>query len=120
MEALQTISFFSLSLTPAKPARSAISGFVIPRNSKGLEVVKAYSLLGMRGANVAHLRFRDVDVPRENLVGGLNRGFSIILDELDRERPAVAAGMMGIARSSFEQASGTHLPGSSWTSDQTL
>ena len=42
------------------------------------------------------------------------------LDELDRERPAVAAGMMGIARSSFEQASGTHLPGSSWTSDQTL
>lgn len=112
---------FLLAVTdPSKPARSAISGFVIPRNSKGLEVVKAYSLLGMRGANVAHLRFRDVDVPRENLVGGLNRGFSIILDELDRERPAVAAGMMGIARSSFEQASGTHLPGSSWTSDQTL
>jgi len=89
---------------PSKPARSAISAFVIPRNSKGLDVVKAYSLLGMRGANVAHLRFRDVDVPRENLVGGLNRGLSIILDELDRERPTVAAGMMGIARSSFEQA----------------
>jgi alkylation response protein AidB-like acyl-CoA dehydrogenase len=77
---------------------------VIPRNSKGLEVVKAYGLLGMRGANVAHLRLRNVGVPGENLVGGLNRGFSIILDELDRERPAVAAGMMGIARSSFEQA----------------
>jgi len=89
---------------PSKPARSAISAFVIPRNSKGLEVVKAYSLLGMRGANVAHLRLRNVGVPGENLVGGLNRGFSIILDELDRERPAVAAGMMGIARSSFEQA----------------
>src|SRR6266568_3052970 len=58
----------------------------------------------MRGASVAHLRLRNVGVPGENLVGGLNRGFSIILDELDRERPAVAAGMMGIARSSFEQA----------------
>jgi len=89
---------------PSKPARSAISAFVIPRNSKGLEVLKAYSLLGMRGANVVHLRLRNVGVPGENLVGGLNRGFSIILDELDRERPAVAAGMMGIARSSFEQA----------------
>src|SRR5712691_6839646 len=89
---------------PSKPARSAISAFVIPRNSNGLDVVKACSLLGMRGANVAHLRLRNVGVPRENLVGGLNRGFSIILDELDRERPAVAAGMMGIARSSFEQA----------------
>jgi alkylation response protein AidB-like acyl-CoA dehydrogenase len=89
---------------PSKPARLALSAYVIPRNSKGLEVVRAYNLLGMRGANVAHLRLRNVSVPRENLVGGLNRGFSIILDELDRERPAVAAGMMGIARSSFEEA----------------
>jgi alkylation response protein AidB-like acyl-CoA dehydrogenase len=89
---------------PSKPARSGLSAFVIPRNSRGLEVVKAYGLLGMRGANVVHLRLRNVGVPRENIVGGLNRGFPIILDELDRERPAVAAGMMGIARSSFEQA----------------
>src|SRR6266487_6381099 len=58
----------------------------------------------MRGANVAHLLSRRLRVPRENLVGGLSRGFSIILDELDRESPAVAAGMMGIARSSFEEA----------------
>src|SRR2546425_12764762 len=48
--------------------------------------------------------FETLVSPGENLVGGLNRGFLIVLDELDRERPAVAAGMMGIARSSFEQA----------------
>jgi alkylation response protein AidB-like acyl-CoA dehydrogenase len=89
---------------PGKPAQSALSAFAIPRNSKGLEVVRAYGLLGMRGANVAHLRLHNVGVPGENLVGGLNHGFSIILDELDRERPAVATGMMGIARSSFEHA----------------
>jgi alkylation response protein AidB-like acyl-CoA dehydrogenase len=89
---------------PRRPPQSRISSFLVPRNSKGLEVVKAYGLLGMRGANVVHLRFRHVNIPRENLVGGLNHGFSIILDELDRERPAVAAGMMGIARSSFEAA----------------
>jgi len=89
---------------PGRPARSALSAFAVPRNSKGLEVVRAYGLLGMRGANVAHLRLHNVGVPGENLVGGLNHGFSIILDELDRERPAVAAGMMGIARSSFEHA----------------
>src|SRR6266851_9887282 len=88
---------------PSKPAQSALSAFAIPRNSKGLEVVRAYGLLGMRGVNVAHLRLRNVRVPRENLVGGFNRGFSIILDELDRERPALAAGMMGIARSAFEE-----------------
>ncbi len=88
----------------SKPAKTRVSAFVVPSESKGVQVVKAYGLLGMKGANVVHLRLRNVRVPEENLVGGLNRGFPILLDELDRERPAVAAGMLGIARSAFEAA----------------
>jgi alkylation response protein AidB-like acyl-CoA dehydrogenase len=89
---------------PRKPPRSGVSAIVVPRESDGVQVVKTYGLLGMHGANVAHLRFRNVRVPEENVVGGLHRGFPILLDELDRERPAVAAGMLGIARSAFESA----------------
>ena len=87
---------------PRKPPKSGVSALVVPRESEGVQVVKTYGLLGMRGANVVHLRFRNVRVPEENIVGGLHRGFPILLDELDRERPAVAAGMLGIARSAFE------------------
>jgi len=90
--------------SPGKQAGSGVSGFVVPRASAGVTVVKNYGLLGMHGAKVTHLRFRNVKIARENLVGGLNRGFAILLDELDRERPAVAAGMIGIARSAFENA----------------
>ena len=89
---------------PRKPPKSGVSALVVPRESEGVQVVKTYGLLGMRGANVVHLRFRNVRVPEENIVGGLHRGFPILLDELDRERPAVAAGMLGIARSAFESA----------------
>ena len=89
---------------PRKAPKSGVSALVVPRESRGVQVVKTYSLLGMRGANVVHLRFRNVRVPDENVVGGLHRGFPILLDELDRERPAVAAGMLGIARSAFESA----------------
>ena len=88
----------------SKPAPSGFSAFVVPRESPGVKVNKAYGLLGMRGSNVAHLAFRNVRVARENLVGGLHRGFAVLLDELDRERPTVAAGMLGIARSAFEAA----------------
>ena len=88
----------------AKPPKSGVSALVVPRDSQGVKIVKTYGLLGMHGANVVHLRFRDVRVPEENVVGGLHRGFPILLDELDRERPAVAAGMLGIARSAFESA----------------
>jgi alkylation response protein AidB-like acyl-CoA dehydrogenase len=89
---------------PAKPPKSGVSALVVPRDSEGVQTVKTYGLLGMHGANVVHLRFRNVRVPQENVVGGLHRGFPILLDELDRERPAVAAGMLGIARSAFESA----------------
>ncbi len=88
----------------AKPPKSRLSAFIVPRESRGLQVVRTYGLLGMKGANVAHLRFRNMKIPGENLVGDLNRGFQILLDELDRERPAVAAGMLGVARSAFEAA----------------
>ncbi len=81
-----------------------MSAFVVPKDSRGVSVEKNYSLLGMHGAVVSLLRFQDVTVPRNNLVGGLNRGFRILMDELDRERPAVAAGVVGIARSAFEEA----------------
>ena len=89
---------------PAKPPKSGVSALLVARDSQGVQTVKTYGLLGMHGANVVHLRFRNVDVPEENVVGGLHRGFPIMLDELDRERPAVAAGMLGIARSAFESA----------------
>ena len=87
---------------PAKPPQSGVSALVVPRDSQGVLPVKTYGLLGMHGANVVHLRFRNVRVPEENVVGGLHRGFAVLLDELDRERPAVAAGVLGIARSAFE------------------
>src|SRR5438128_6013917 len=89
---------------PRKPPKSGVSALIVPRESEGVQVVKTYGLLGMRGANVVHLRFRNARVPQENVIGGLHRGFPILLDELDRERPAVAAGMLGIARSAFESA----------------
>ena len=89
---------------PSKAQSSGMSSFLVPRESSGLEVTRAYGLLGMHGANVAHLRFRNVKVPEENLVGRLNLGFPVLLKELDRERPVVAAGMLGIARSAFEAA----------------
>jgi len=88
----------------AKPPKSGVSALLVPRDSQGVQTLKTYGLLGMHGANVVHLRFRNVDVTEENVVGGLHRGFPILLDELDRERPAVAAGMLGIARSAFESA----------------
>ena len=97
--------YFLFAITDRKKGgRRGMSAFLVPRESSGVKVVKAYSLLGMRGANVAHIRFRNVKLPPENLVGRKNQGFDILLDELDRERPVVSAEMLGIARAAYEAA----------------
>lgn len=89
---------------PRRPARTGVSAIIVPRESARIRVLKNYKLLGMHGARVTHLHFRNARVPRDNFVGGLNQGFSILLDELDKERPAVALGMVGVARAALQAA----------------
>ena len=81
-----------------------MSAFIAETSTPGFEVLKDHDLLGMRGARVAHLNFREMKVPAENLLGKENEGFRVLMDELDSERVVVAAGMIGTARSAYETA----------------
>jgi len=81
-----------------------MSAFIVESSRPGFEVVKDFELMGMRGARVAHLRFNNLRVPCENLLGKENAGFTVLMDELDSERTAIAAGMVGTARAAYEVA----------------
>jgi len=50
----------------------------------------------MRGSDTAELVFEDVEVPEENILGGLNQGVYILMKGLDYERLILSAGPMGI------------------------
>lgn len=89
---------------PSVHAHKGMSAFIIESPMPGFEVFKDHDLLGMHGARVAHLKFKDVKVPKESLLGKENEGFRVLMDELDSERVAVAAGMIGTARSAYETA----------------
>jgi len=89
---------------PRAHAHRGMSAFIIESSQPGFEIVKDFELMGMRGARVAHLRFNNLRVPAENLLGKENEGFTVLMDELDSERTAIAAGMMGTARAAYEVA----------------
>ena len=89
---------------PAVHAHKGMSAFIVESNRPGFEVVKDFELMGMRGARVAHLRFNNLRVPSENLLGKENVGFTVLMDEVDSERTAIAAGMVGTARAAYEVA----------------
>lgn len=50
----------------------------------------------MRGSNTAELIFEDCKVPKENLLGGENKGVYVLMSGLDLERLVLAAGPLGI------------------------
>jgi isovaleryl-CoA dehydrogenase len=51
----------------------------------------------MRGSNTGELVFEDVFVPRENLLGELNKGVKVLMEGLDLERLVLSAGPLGYA-----------------------
>lgn len=61
----------------------------------------------MRGSNTGELIFEDVFVPKENLLGEVNRGVRVLMEGLDLERLVLSAGPLGyvIPKSIYTKAS---------------
>ncbi len=88
---------------PEAPSRQALSAFVVERG-EGLEVQHVYGLMGTRGGGTGRLYFRDVRVPRENLIGEENGAAAVFYQMMIPERLTSAAGALGMARAALEIA----------------
>jgi alkylation response protein AidB-like acyl-CoA dehydrogenase len=97
------ILLFAVTDTSVKP-RKGMSAFIFETETPGFSIVKDYDLMGMRGLKVSHLRFENARIPATALLGEENKGFTILMDELDTERTSLAAGAVGYARAAFELA----------------
>ena len=89
---------------PDVDSSSGMSAFIVETDWKGFSVIQDFGLMGRRGVRASHLEFKDVKVPRENLLGKLNQGFLILMDELDSERIGIAAEGLGCMRTPFQVA----------------
>jgi len=91
---------------PDAPPRNAISAFLVER-SEGVSVEHVYGLMGTRGGGTGRLRFRNVRVPVENVLGGeagLGRGGEIFDQMMIPERMTSACVAVGLGRSAMEIA----------------
>ena len=88
---------------PEARSHQALSAFIVERG-EGLEVQHVYGLMGTRGGGTGRLYFRDVRVPRENLIGQENGAAAIFYQMMIPERLTSAAGALGMARAALEIA----------------
>ncbi|NBW24935.1 MAG: isovaleryl-CoA dehydrogenase [Betaproteobacteria bacterium] len=80
---------------PALGARG-VSAFLIQKGMPGFSVAQKLDKLGMRGSSTGELLFQNVEVPLENVLGGVNNGAKVLMSGLDYERAVLAGGPLGI------------------------
>lgn len=81
-----------------------ISAFIVETNSPGFEIIKVEEKLGIKGSSTCQLAFDKVKVPKESLLGPLEKGFKVAMATLDGGRIGIASQALGIARAAFEYA----------------
>ncbi|MFW2178241.1 MULTISPECIES: isovaleryl-CoA dehydrogenase [unclassified Moraxella] len=73
-----------------------ITAFLVEKGMKGFSTAQKLDKLGMRGSHTGEMVFENVEVPAENIMGGLNNGVKVLMSGLDYERAVLAAGPIGI------------------------
>ena len=76
-----------------------VTAFLIEKGMKGFSIAQKLDKLGMRGSHTGELVFQDVEVPAENVLGGLNQGAKVLMSGLDYERAVLTGGPLGIMQS---------------------
>lgn len=79
-----------------------ISSFIVPAGSTGLTVTCAYRKLGMRSSETCEVRFDQVYVPSDHLLGDAGHGFHQFLETLDGGRISIGAIGVGIAQAALD------------------
>ena len=81
-----------------------ITAFLVERSFAGFSVGKKEDKLGIRASSTCELMLDDCEVPAENVLGEVGRGYKIAIEALNEGRIGIGAQMLGLAEGAFERA----------------
>jgi butyryl-CoA dehydrogenase len=81
-----------------------ITAFIVDTKTPGFGTRDIHQKLGLRSSNTSELILTDVRVSKENILGGIGKGFKVAMSALDFGRYTVAAGCVGTAQGCFDVA----------------
>jgi alkylation response protein AidB-like acyl-CoA dehydrogenase len=96
--------YIVFALSEAEERR--ITAFIVESDRPGLSTGKLEHKLGIRGSPTGELRFDEVRVPGENVLGTAGKGLAVAFGTLERSRLGAAAQAVGIAQGATDYAVG--------------
>ena len=90
-------------MTDKEKGNKGITAFIVEKDMEGFSIGKHEEKMGIRGSATAELVLEDVKVPKENMLGELNKGFKVAMMTLDGGRIGIAAQALGIAEGAIKE-----------------
>jgi alkylation response protein AidB-like acyl-CoA dehydrogenase len=81
-----------------------ITAFIVEKSFPGFSVGKKENKLGIRASSTTELILEECEVPKENVLGELGKGYKVSIETLNEGRIGIGAQMIGIARGAMEAA----------------
>ncbi|KAJ1736167.1 hypothetical protein LPJ61_000126 [Coemansia biformis] len=97
--------YFLLAKTDlSASAGKAFTGFIVDADSPGITVGRKEWNMGQRASDTRGITFEDVEVPDENRLGDVGKGFKIAMGAFDITRPLVASAAVGLSQRAMDEA----------------
>jgi butyryl-CoA dehydrogenase len=81
-----------------------ITAFVVEKSFKGFKVGKKEDKLGIRASSTCELLFDNCEVPKENVLGEIGKGYKVAIETLNEGRIGIGAQMLGISQGAYDAA----------------
>jgi alkylation response protein AidB-like acyl-CoA dehydrogenase len=91
------------NIDPSKGYKG-ITAFLVERGFPGFSVGKKEDKLGIRASSTCELILEDCEVPADNVLGEVGKGYKIAIETLNEGRIGIGAQMLGLAVGAFEHA----------------
>lgn len=79
-----------------------ITGFIVEKSTPGFSIGKREDKLGIRASSTVELVFDNCEIPKENVIGEIGKGYKIAIETLNEGRIGIGAQMLGIAQGAYD------------------
>ncbi|MFB5652577.1 acyl-CoA dehydrogenase family protein [Leptospira wolffii] len=81
-----------------------LTHFILDLNSKGVSRSAPMDKMGLRASPTGALFFEDVEIPEENILGKLGKGFRQTMQTFNAERLSLAAYSLGVMKACLDES----------------